>query len=562
MEKTNLPQPRIADYVRPLTSRKWLILLAVVLATGGVYAYYRHLPDVYTANTMVYVRDLGDPVTGVQNPVGTDRQVQDDASLLDSRGTASLVAGKIGWQGTPGDLLNHVALSSRPGEDFVEVTATGTSARQAANIANGFGNEFASLVNGGQTVRIAAALKLTQQELNSLGTGVGNAIERSDLTAQLDRLTLAQQDPVTSSLLVQNALPPASPTSPTPVKNSLFALAVSLVLAIGVAYGLERFDRRLKNPEEMEDAYGSPLLAVLPHTSEPTGADHGEAVLSSDFREPFRVLRTNVELASLDLKPRTLVVTSAMPGEGKSTVVRNLALAIHEAGKSVAVVGLDLRHPSLPAMFGVLNGPGLTEVLRHEAEIDDVALEITTGAPGIDELLRSSNGNARATANGNGNGTSSNRPGIMLLMSGRRPANPPAVLASARLIDVLDELRDRYDVVVIDSAPLLAVTDTVPVLRYADATLLVGRLGVTTRDTARRLMEFVDRVPDMSLLGVVANDLPRADAESYGYGYGYGYGAYKDDPERSNGKGKGKGKKSAGAKAPSEAEVEPARQTV
>jgi Mrp family chromosome partitioning ATPase len=102
-------------------------------------------------------------------------------------------------------------------------------------------------------------------------------------------------------------------------------------------------------------------------------------------------------------------------------------------------------------------------------------------------------------------------------------------MASERLAELLDELRERYDVVVIDSAPLLAVTDTVPLVRYADATLLVGRLGVTTRDTARRLMEFVSRVPGVTLLGVVANDLPRLDAEAYGYGYGYGI--YGDEGE-------------------------------
>jgi Mrp family chromosome partitioning ATPase/capsular polysaccharide biosynthesis protein len=549
MERTNSPQPRIADYVRPLTSRIWLILLAVVLATGGVYAYYRHQPNVYTSNTMVYVQDLGNPVTGNQNPVATDRQVQDDATLLDSRGTAALVATKLGWKGTTQDLLNRVALSSRAGEDFVEVTATGSTAQQAANIANGFGNELANLVNGSQAVRVAAALKLSQQQLASLGPGVSSDLERSELTAQVDRLKLAQSDPQQSSLLVQNALPPTSPTSPTPVKNAIFALIVSLVLSIGAAYGLERFDRRLKNPEEMEDAYGSPLLAVLPHSGAPVGEDNGDAVLSSDFREPFRVLRTNVDLAALDIRPRTLVVTSAMPGEGKSTVARNLALAMHEAGKRVAIVGLDLRHPALPAMFGVLPGPGITEVLRHEAELEDVALEISTPARGIDDIIRAAGRNG---SNGSKNGSNDKHvgAGVTLVLGGRRPANPPAVLATDRLVEVLDELRDSHDIVVIDSAPLLAVTDTVPLLRYADATLLVGRLGVTTRDTARRLMEFVGRIPDMNLLGVVANDLTRSDAESYGYGYGY-YGPYREDPEKSKGKGK------AGDKA---ADTGPAKQ--
>ena len=116
---------------------------------------------------------------------------------------------------------------------------------------------------------------------------------------------------------------------------------------------------------------------------------------------------------------------------------------------------------------------------------------------------------------------------MTLLLRGARPANPPAVLASDRLRDVLDELRDAHDVVLIDSAPLLTVTDTVPLLRYADAAIFVSRLGTTTRDTAKRLVEVLARVPDVHLLGVVANDLSRLEAA--GYGYSQVLGGSRDD---------------------------------
>jgi Mrp family chromosome partitioning ATPase len=228
-----------------------------------------------------------------------------------------------------------------------------------------------------------------------------------------------------------------------------------------------------------------------------------------------------------------------MPGEGKSTVVRNLALAFRESGKRVAVVDLDLRHPALAPLFGVSPGPGITDVLRHETELDEAALRIGVALPAFDELLRTeasnaAGGSARNGANGrngrNGrNGMVTLDSEVTLLLSGARPANPPSVLASERLTEVLDELRERNDIVLIDSAPVLAVTDTVPLLRYADAALFVGRLDVTTRDTAKRLMEFLARVPDVNLLGVVANDLSRHEAGAYGYGYGYR--AYQDEPQ-------------------------------
>lgn len=525
METTTTTQPRIADYVRPLTSRKWLILLAVIVATGGVYAFYRHKHNVYTASTLVFLKDPGDPVTGVPNPQTTDRQVQNEATLLDSRGTADAVKQQIGYDGTAEQLLGQVSITSRQGEDFVNISANGRSAKEAAAIANSFADEFASLLNTAQGTRIDGAIKLTRTQLAQLPTGPVAGVQRANLLDQLNRLELARNVPLTVARQINAALPPGGPSSPKPVRNAIFAFILSLIGAVAVAYGLERFDRRLKSPDEVEDAYAAPLLSVVPHTNQPAPVRDGEPALGPDFREPFWLLRTNLELASLDKPPRTLVVSSAMPGEGKSTVVRNLALAYREAGKRVVAVDLDLRHPTLARMFGTPPARGMTEVLRHEASVEDVTLHIGVGVRALDgatlqEVSRHDAWNGGSNGH-SGNGNGSGATAIALLLSGARPANPPGVLASDRLIEVLNDLRERYDVVLIDSAPVLAVTDTVPLLRYADAALFVGRLGITTRDTAKRLQEFLARVPDLNLLGVVANDLSRLEAGAYGYEYGY-----------------------------------------
>jgi Mrp family chromosome partitioning ATPase len=522
METPTTTQPHIADYIRPLTSRKWLILLAVVVATGGVYAWYRHKPNIYTASTLVFVKDPGDPVTGTPSPQSTDRQVQNEASLLDSRDTAESVKGKIHYSGTAAALLERVSITSRQGQDFVNVSAEGRSAAEAATIANSFAAEFVSLINGAQSTRIGNAIKLTQSQLAQLPAGQATGVQRATLLDQLNRLQLAQVIPTTVARQINPALPPGGPSAPKPVRNALFALILSLIGAVAVAYGLERFDRRLRSPDEVEQAYASPLLAVVPHTGQPAPLRNGEPTLGPDFREPFWMLRTNLELASLDKPPRTIVVSSAMPGEGKSTVVRNLALAFRDAGKRVVVVDLDLRHPAMARMFGTPPGRGVTEVLRHDAELETVTLQIGVGVRALDEHVLADAAEHAAPNGTNGrNGNARSAATIALLTSGARPANPPAVLASGRLVEVLNELRERYDVVLIDSAPVLAVADTVPLLRYADAVVFVGRLGITTRDTAKRLREFLTRVPDVNLLGLVANDLSRLGAGAYGYGYGY-----------------------------------------
>jgi len=539
METYSAAKPHVADYLRPLAARKLLIVLAVVLATGGVYAYYARKPNVYAATTLVYVKDPGDPVTGEPSPQSTDRTVQNEATLLYSRETAAAVAKAIAYPGTAQQLLDQVSITSRPGEDFVNVTTRAGTPFGAAHIANAFARHLVTLINGSVELRVANALKLSESQLATLPRGLASQVQRANLLDQINRLQLAQKVPTTAAQQIDAAEVPGAPSAPQPLRNALFALVLSLVGAIAAAYGLERFDRRLKNPDEIEDAYATPLLAVLPHADDPAAMLGHEPALSADLREPFRVLRTNIDLASLDAPPRTIVVSSAMPGEGKSTVVRNLALAFRETGRRVAVLDLDLRHQTLAERFAVAGGAGITEVLRHEAELDDVLRPVGVGVPAVDELLderlalieaKSRNGHGGA-ANGNGNGKVVDASGFALVLGGARPANPAAVLASERVREVLDELRERYDIVLIDTAPVLAVTDTVPLLRCADAAMFVGRLGVTTRDTAKRLTEFLARMPDLNLLGVVANDLSRLEAGAY-YGYGYGYGADEPAPPR------------------------------
>lgn len=538
METESRTQPRITDYLRPLTARWWLIVIAVVVATGGVYAYYAHKANVYTTSTLVFYQDPGDPVTGLPSPQSTDRTILNEAQLLNSRDNAAAVAKTIGFSGPPEDLLSAVSISSKTGEDFVQITAQAGDPQEAARIDNAFAQQFMASLNDAYKSRLRGLLKLSQQQLSQTPGGVASDAQRANLLSQINRLQLDARFPTNPAQQVDPALPPSSPSSPKPLRNAFFAFVLSLVAAIALAYGLERFDRRLRKPEEFEEVYARPLLAVIPHTDNPVPISGGMAALSTDFREPFRTLRTNIELAAVDAPPRTILVSSAMPGEGKSTVVRNLALVFHEAGKRVAVVDLDLRHPALAPLFGATLAPGMTDVLRRDKKLDDVIQPIGTGLPELDDLLRVDAGEGPASngangANGHGAGPA-HVPGLTLLLGGAPPANPPAVLASNRVVQVLDELRAHYDIVLIDSAPVLAVTDTVPLLRYADATLLVGRLGVTTRDTAKRLADFVARVPGVNVLGVVANDLSRLDAGTYGYGYGYG----SDGKEARRGRGR------------------------
>ena len=157
----------------------------------------------------------------------------------------------------------------------------------------------------------------------------------------------------TGTRQVSPAVTPSQPASPKPVRDAIFAFVLGLALAIAVAFGLARFDRRIKEPEDLARHYGLPLLGALPHSSDPAPRRGSIVGLGPEFQEAFGFLRTNIQLLSLDAPPRSIVVASALPGEGKSTVVRSLAIGFAEAGKRVAVVEADLRRPMQGGLFGI-----------------------------------------------------------------------------------------------------------------------------------------------------------------------------------------------------------------
>jgi non-specific protein-tyrosine kinase len=218
--------------------------------------------------------------------------------------------------------------------------------------------------------------------------------------------------------------------------------------------------------------------------------DHSRALVTLEAprsapSESYRTIRTNVQFSTLDVPIRTVVVTSPGSGDGKSTLAANLAVTMAQAGKRVLLVDSDLRRPTLHQVFGVSNRVGLTTLLLDETlELDDVALDTHV-------------------------------PGLQILPSGPQPPNPSEVLGSRRMRRVLDQMRARADVVVLDSPPVLAVADGLVLAALADAMLLVVRSGHTRRATALRAKEQLDRV-EARLLGVVVNGTPR-DAEPVDY---------------------------------------------
>jgi capsular exopolysaccharide synthesis family protein len=274
-------------------------------------------------------------------------------------------------------------------------------------------------------------------------------------------------------------------------------------LAGGGALLIEYLDDTVKSPEELEASGLASLGGVARFHRPKTPQDNLVAGSGSrrHFSEAYRVLRTNVQFSTIDRPGQTLLVTSANPGEGKSTTAANLALVTAQAGKKVVLVDSDLRRPSLHRFFGLSNEQGLTNLL----------LSTQSSVDGYAQRTRFEN--------------------LAVVTSGPLPPNPSELLASRRLDSVLDNLKTEADVVVFDSPPILAVADASIIASKVDGTMLVVDSGKTRSPALQRARDTLTR-SKTHLLGAVLNKLRRRGGGYYYYHYQYYYSSDGDKKKR------------------------------
>jgi succinoglycan biosynthesis transport protein ExoP len=418
--------------------------------------------------------------------------------------------------------------AGRLGEtEVMQVTARHVQAERAAAIANAYAESYVEFRKAEAVGDLEAASRGIEEKIAELQAEIGILERRISDASSADGSVEAVLQPRYSNLLTQQALlaqkldelqvdvalksggarivrsavTPDSPAEPKPVRNGLAALTLGLVLGTGLAFVRESFDDSVKDKKDLGDAVGLPVLGVIPAVREwRRAANVGSELrmVNSPLGEAFRTLRTSIQLLGIERPIRSIQVTSAMAGEGKTSVVSGLALLLAAAGQRVVVVDSDLRRPRLHEVFGVSNEIGLTSAFLGEAELLDVVRRV----PGEESLC--------------------------VLPSGPVPANPSELLSSKRMAELLFFLQNHFDVVVVDSAPLLPVTDSTLVAAWVEATLLVARAGVTTE---RQLVDAVERLRQVeaNLVGTVLNAVDQVD---------YGY-YYSENGAPANGTGKG-----------------------
>lgn len=311
------------------------------------------------------------------------------------------------------------------------------------------------------------------------------------LIPELETVETGKASPVKVTLVQDPA--PGEQVQPTPARNMALGLVLGLLIGLGLALLRDRMDTSIKNEKDVQELTDGTIIGGIPFD---TSAEGRPLIVQADGHGPraeaMRSVRTNLQFIDVSNPPRAFAITSSLPGEGKTTTAANLAMTIAAGGASVCVIEGDLRRSRLLSYMGLESGVGLTNVLIGEADLDDVLQPFA----GTD---------------------------VHVLGAGPVPPNPSELLGSDKMREVFADLRRRFDYVIIDTPPLLPVTDAAVVSKLVDGAVLIVGAGIINREHLERSLEILDTV-GVRLLGMVINRLPMKGSKG-GYGYSY-YGGY------------------------------------
>lgn len=452
-----------------------------------------------------------------------DREAATQADIAHTPKVMAQVLTDLGLKGrTTDDLLKATSVTPSLSSDILTFSATDPDPLLAQKLATQFATTFTHYRSELDTASLKKARQEVLQRLNRLKAAgdTKSTYYRSlqEKEQQLSTLEALQ----TSNATLLRAADKAIKVRPKPSTNGVLGVVLGLVLGLGLAFLLDALDTRVRTADEIRERLGTPLLARLPEPPRELRGDNRLAMISephSVYAEAFRILATNLDFVNLEWGARSIMVTSSVQGEGKSTTIANLAVALARTGRRVALVDLDLRRPFIDRFFKLEERPGLTHVALGRVSLDDALVtfsDIDYGEGLAEEEYSLAGSRAPERDQPSQSGL------LMVLPSGALPPNPGEFVSSRALGEILDELRERADIVLIDTPPLLQVGDAMTLSAKVDALIVVTRFSLIRRPMLNELHRVLETCP-AGKLGFVLTGAEMEEGYGYGYSYGYGY---------------------------------------
>ena len=506
----------LVDYVAVVRRRKWIVLqallivpLAALLFSLAQSAQYEATADVVLSQESVVAE-----VTGITDPTATQdpiRLVQTEAAVARLPQVAEDAASKAHISGvTAANLLRDSTVTSDPNANQLHFKVTASTPDAALRLSSAYGASFIRYQAQLQTIALQRAREQVDNRLAQLRSqGQVKSALYTRLTNDEQQLNALELLHSSTSLL--NPPQIAAQTRPRFVRNVALGVIVGLALGIVLAFLSEAFDRRVRSGDEIRQELGLPVLARLPEQPRryrralPLSTiveDRGPTV------EAFRRLRTRLDFANLEIGARTIMVTSAVKQEGKSTTAANLAVSLASTGTHVILVDLDLREPAITRLFGLGRTPGVVDIVRGRNSLESSLVAGPHETP------------FREAARRLGRASPPEKSPLQILPAGLQlPDDPTSIVARDELWALMSRVGERADLVLIDAPPQLSVAEPMIIASRVDALLVVSRVGVVPRRALTELREALDGLSTPSLGLVIAGD---TDYATYGYGeYGY-----------------------------------------
>ncbi len=393
---------------------------------------------------------------------------------------------------TATDLLDNSTVSQPPDTDILRFTVNDADAAVATRLATAYATAYADFRRELDTAALASARTQIERRLPRLDPDSGFYFQ---LRLEVQRLRTAEELQSANASVIREGTA-AEQVQPKPIRNGILGALLGLLLGVALVVTREGLNTRIRSSEEVEDILGLPMIGRVAKPSR-RQVTHGLAMLDSPDApetEAYRMIATNLGFVNLDRGAKVIMVTSAVDGEGKSTSVANLAIAMARAGSRVALIDFDLKRPSIDTLFDLdaaQFGVGVTGVALGQISLDDALIRIPVSdvdpAGSLDVLL-----------------------------TGQEPPDSAQFVASQRVTDLLARLSGRYDVVLVDAAPMVQASDAVALAGKVDAVIVIAGLSHVRRGTLVDLRRILDSTP-VAKLGFVLTGVPMEDAYRHGY---------------------------------------------